>query len=118
VAAIEVEDDPGAVEEPAHVDAGGGGAGPRRVEELRREVQADDVRAHSGGPEGEGAGARGDVEDPLARADVHPREQVARRDLVEVSGDGGAIASGPDGAMRELELGDSRHVDRPLGGRG
>ena len=42
-------------------------------------------------------------------ADVHAREQVARRDLVDVAGDGGVITGGPGGAVHALELGDRGH---------
>ena len=54
--------------------------------------------------------------------DVHAREQVARRDLVDVAGDGGVITGGPGGAVHELELGDWGHegvLSRTVGrGRG
>ena len=59
------------------VDAVLGGATARGDEQLRREVQADDVGAGGGCTQGHVARAGGDVEDVLPRRDGDAAEQVA-----------------------------------------
>lgn len=87
-------------------------------EQLRGEVDADDLSPGGGGPERDVAGAGGDVEHLLPRLEVGAGEKVAPRPLVDQLGDGGVVSGRPGGAVHALAISYSGHVrQHPPGGR-
>ena len=88
--------------DPVHRDALLGRAAASRVEQLRRDVEADHVPARGGGRERDVPGACGDIQHVVVLAHGHPLEQVARRHLVDPLGHGRVVAGRPGGAVGPL----------------
>jgi hypothetical protein len=81
------------------------------VEQLRRQVEPDDLGATNGGLERDVAGAGGDVEHRVSGLDVHVSEEVARRRLVDDLSHGRVVTCGPGGAMNALEFCNGGHAN-------
>jgi hypothetical protein len=82
----------------------------RGPEQLRGEVEADDLRARGGGPDRDVPRSGRDVDHLQARRHLHAGEEVARRRLVDELGDGGVIARGPGRPVCALEVGNKSHA--------
>ena len=94
---------------PLDVDTGEPGAPPRRVEQLGREIDANDVGTRASRTDRHVAGAGRDVEDLLPGRHRDTAQQVRRRHLVDVLGHRGVVARRPRGPVRLLEIGDCSH---------
>ena len=86
------------------------GAAAGGVEQLGREVEADDLRAGGRGRDRDVAGAGGNVQHVKARAQVHVDQQVARRRLVDQFCHGRVVPGGPGCAVHALEVCNSGHL--------
>jgi hypothetical protein len=79
------------------------------VEQLGSQVEADDLRAGGSCAYCDVPGTGRDVEHLLARRDLQPGEQVARRHLVDHLGNRGVVSRGPGSSVCALEVRDSSH---------
>src|SRR5215211_7908620 len=78
----------------------------RHVEQLGREVEADDARPAPRRAQRDVAGAGGDVEHVVLARDADGREQVHGRHLLDQGGNLRVVAGRPGRAVLRLELGD------------
>ena len=90
---------------PLEVHSGRLGVGAALVEQLRREVARDHVRAGSGSRDRDVAGTRGDVEHVVARPQVCGLDEHRAQVRDDLRGDGVVVAERPHRPMARLQGG-------------
>ena len=75
----------------------------RLLEERRRDVDADDLRARPGGPNRDRARPRPDVEPALARPRLEPRDELLV-DRRQPLGEEAIVPAGPDVRLRQRRV--------------